>query len=61
MTASDILRRRAEDYSLKYAHAAEQDEAQVAAGEFPSPEPMLLATVSLVLREVADALEAQYE
>ena len=57
MSAPEILRRRAKEFDIKYAHAEEQNDAEVAAGEFPSPEPMLMATVALVLREVADALE----
>lgn len=58
-TAVDTLRAKARDYEIKSVSARERDGLEQEKGEFPSPEPMLWATVACVLYEVAEALEAE--
>lgn len=61
MTAVDMLREKAREYDLRVASEQERDELAQANGEMPSPMPMIWATVSVVLYEVAEALERERE
>jgi len=55
--AADLLRAKARDYELRSANETERSELEEEQGAFPSPMPMLWATVAVTLREVAEALE----
>lgn len=58
-TATELLRAKAREYDAKGAHEAELDEHRRAQDgkAAPSAMPLIWATVSVVLYEVAEALE----